>query len=223
MTSAYGRVGGACALLVAGAISLAACSSGSSSPQVASLGTSNPSASSSSSAPAQPAGNPTQLLDQWASCLRSHGFPTLSDPTIDANKVIHIIVPPGINGDASQVYQKSSAYGPCNPYLTAAQTALRGGVPLQRPDPAKLEKFSQCMRANGIHDFPDPTSSGLQIRVSPGSDLNPKNPTFQKARQTCANQVGIPQLAGGPGSQAGAIQIQQQGNSGPGGGGGANG
>jgi hypothetical protein len=187
------------------------------------LATCDPSSSSSSSAPAQPTGNPTQLLDQWASCLRSHGFPTLTDPTIDANKVIHIIVPPGINGDAGQVYQKSSAYAPCNPYLTAAQTALRGGAPLPKPDPAKLEKFSQCMRANGIHDFPDPSGNGLQIRISPGSDLNPRSPVFQNAQKKCATQVGIPQLVGGPGSQAGSVQIQQQGNSGPGGAGGANG
>ena len=188
MTSAYGRLGGACALLVAAAISLAACSSGSSSPQVASLGTSNPSISSSSSAPAQPTGNPTQLLDQWASCLRSHGFPTLSDPTIDANKVIHIIVPPGINGDASQVYQKSSAFGPCNPYLTAASTALRGGAPLQRPDPAKLEKFSQCMRANGLHDFPDPTSSGQLTHgmlASAGVDVH--QPAVLRAADACVS------------------------------------
>jgi hypothetical protein len=221
MTSAYGRLGGVC-VLVAAALGLAACSSGSSSPQVASLGSgSDPSASSGSSAPAQPTGNPTQLLDQWASCLRGHGFPTLTDPTIDANKVIHIVVPPGINGDAGQAYQKSSAFGPCNPYLTAASTALRGGAPPLRPDPAKLQKFSQCMRANGIPDFPDPSGGGLAIRSSPGSDLNPKNPTFQSARTKCAAQVGLPQLAGGPGSQAGSIQLQQQG--GPGGGGGANG
>jgi hypothetical protein len=153
--------------------------------------------------------------------MRSHGFPTLTDPTVDANKVIHIVVPPGINGNAGQVYQKSSAFGPCNPYLMAASTALRGGAPLVRPNTAQLEKFSQCMRANGIHDFPDPTASGLRVRVSPGSDINPNNPVFQKARQKCAVQAGIPQLAGGPGSQAGSVQVQQQG--GPGSGGGAGG
>jgi hypothetical protein len=216
-------LGGVCVLVAAATIGLAACSSGSTSPQVASLGSSSdPSHSTGSSAPAQPTGNPTQLLDQWASCMRGHGFPTLTDPTIDASKVIHIVVPPGINGDAGQVYQKSSAYGPCNPYLTAASTALRGGAPPLRPDPAKLQKFSQCMRANGIPDFPDPSGNGLQIRSSPGSDLNPKNPTFQSARTKCAAQVGLPQLAGG-GPQPGAVEVQQQGNSGPGGGGGANG
>lgn len=222
MTSAHRRLGGACVLVAAAAISLAACSSGSTSPQVASLGSSGASSNSGSSAPAQPTGNPTQLLDEWAACMRSHGYPSLADPTIDANKVIHIIIPPGITGNVPQEYEKSSAYGPCNPYLTAASTALRGGKPAERPDPAKLEKFSQCMRANGIPDFPDPSGNGLQIRSSPGSDLNPKTPAFQNAQKKCANQVGIPQLAGGT-PQPGSIQIQQQSNGAPGGGGGANG
>jgi hypothetical protein len=151
--------------------------------------------------------------------MRSHGYPTLTDPTVDASKVIHIIIPPGITGNVPKAYEQSSAYGPCNPYLTAASTALRGGAPLPKPDPVKLEKFSQCMRANGIPDFPDPSASGLQIRVSPGSDLNPNNPTFKNAQKKCAQQVGIPQLAGGA-ARAGSVQIQQQA---PGGGGGSNG
>jgi hypothetical protein len=223
MTSAHGRLGGACVLAVAAVISLAACSSGSNSPQVASLGTSStPSASSGSSA-AAPTGNPTQLLDEWAGCMRSHGYPTLTDPTIDANKVIHIMIPPGITGNVPQEYEQSSAYGPCNPYLTAAQTALRGNTPAPKPDPAKLEKFSQCMRANGIPDFPDPTGNGIQIRSSPGSDLDPKSPTFQNAQKKCATQVGLPQLGGGT-PQPGSVQIQQQQtNGGPAGGGAANG
>jgi hypothetical protein len=59
------------------------------------------------------------------------------------------------------------------------------------------------MRANGIPDFPDPSGNGLRINSSPGSDLNPNNPTFKNAQKKCAQQVGIPQLAGGapaPGS-----------------------
>jgi hypothetical protein len=208
---------------VAAAISLAACTSGSTAPHVASLGnSSDPSSSNSSSAPAQPAGNPTQLLDEWAACMRSHGDPSQVDPTVDANKVIHITLPAGVNG-GGPINPKGSN-GPmqaCNSYLTAASTALRGGAPLPKPDPAKLEKFSECMRANGIPDFPDPSGNGLQIRSSPGSDLNPNNPIFQRAQKKCATQVGIPQLAGGPGTQAGGVQVQQQGA--PGGGGAVNG
>jgi hypothetical protein len=38
------------------------------------------------------------------------------------------------------------------------------------------------MRAHGVTDFPD---SGGTIRASPGSDLDPNNPTYRAARQAC--------------------------------------
>jgi hypothetical protein len=215
MTSACGRLGGALALVATAAISLAACSSGPSSPRVASLGGSTGTSSSGSSATAQPTGNPTQLLDEWATCMRGHGDPSQVDPTIDASKAIHITIPPGISGAAGPVNLKSGAYGTCMPYLAAASTALRGGAPLPKPDPVKLAKFSECMRANGIPDFPDPTGNGLQIRSSPGSDLNPNNPAFQHAQKKCATQVGVPQLAGGA-PAPGSIMVSS--GNGPGGG-----
>jgi hypothetical protein len=94
---------------------------------------------------------------------------------------------------------------------------LRGGQPLQKPDPAKLEKFSQCMRANGVSDFPDPSGGGLSIQIHPGSDLDPRNPAFQEASKLCAKKTGVPGLAGTP--QRGAIEATS-GNGPPGGPGG---
>jgi hypothetical protein len=42
--------------------------------------------------------------------------------------------------------------------------------------------FPRCMRAHGVTDFPD---SGGPIQASPGSDLDPSNPTYKAARQAC--------------------------------------
>ena len=69
------------------AIGLAACS-GPSSPHVASLG--KTSGDGSVSTTTMPAGSPTQLLDEWATCMRIHGDPGQVDPTVDATKVIQI-------------------------------------------------------------------------------------------------------------------------------------
>jgi hypothetical protein len=217
MTKAYMRSGGLAAVAVAAVIGLAACG-GSSTPHVASLGNSSGN-SSGSTTTTLPKGNPTQLLDEWANCMRGHGDPSQVDPTVDANKVIHITFPASASGNGPVAFGKGSN-NPCDAYLTAASTALRGGQPLQRPDPAKLEKFSQCMRANGIPDFPDPSGGGLQLRSSPGSDLNPNNPTFQSAQKLCAKKVGVPGLGGGA---AGAGSIEATAGSGPQGGPGGNG
>jgi hypothetical protein len=48
-------------------------------------------------------------------------------------------------------------------------------------------KFSQCMRAHRIADFPDPGAGGGAQSSSggPNSNLNPKNPTFSAAQKAC--------------------------------------
>ncbi|HTX00191.1 MAG TPA: hypothetical protein VMD59_15530 [Acidimicrobiales bacterium] len=70
-----------------------------------------------------------------------------------------------------------------SPSTTAASPAGRsspagGGPPEGAAVEAGLLKFSQCMRNHGIRDFPDPTSQGLSIKASPGSDLDPNSPQF---------------------------------------------
>jgi hypothetical protein len=52
---------------------------------------------------------------------------------------------------------------------------------------ANAVKFSQCMREHGISDFPDPDSQGhLQIKVTPGSRMDPNSPQFKTAQKACA-------------------------------------
>jgi hypothetical protein len=52
---------------------------------------------------------------------------------------------------------------------------------------ANAVKFSQCMRQHGIGDFPDPDPQGhMQIRITPGSDMDPNNARFKAAQKACA-------------------------------------
>jgi hypothetical protein len=63
--------------------------------------------------------------------------------------------------------------------------------------------FSQCMRAHGVADFPDPNAQDqTQISGGPNSDLNPNNPTFQKAMNACQSKMPKPT----PAQQAQALQ-----------------
>jgi len=52
---------------------------------------------------------------------------------------------------------------------------------------AQAVKFAQCMRANGVSNFPDPDASGaLTIDgVINGSSLDPNSATFQQAISAC--------------------------------------
>jgi hypothetical protein len=68
--------------------------------------------------------------------------------------------------------------------------------------------YSQCMRSNGVPDFPDPvgTAGGgytRNIEVEQGSDLDPSSPQFRAAYQACRSLVPVP----APGQQQ---QIDEQ-------------
>jgi hypothetical protein len=211
MARMYRRPGGLAVLVAAAAIGLAACSSGSSSPQVASLGTtSSGNGSGSSTGSGNGSGSsttglkdtPAQLLSEWTACMRSHGDPNQADPTIDINKVIHIAAPAGYTGLLG--FGGKTGTNSCSPYLNAASAALEVGYtfPAVKANVAQAEKFSQCMRANGVSDFPDPTGNSLHINRGAGGDLNPSNPVFEKANKLCAKRVGVQ----GFGGQGGAPQ-----------------
>jgi hypothetical protein len=211
MTRMYRRPGGLAVLAAAAALVLAACS-GSSTPRDASADQSGGSGSGTpavtSTPTVLPTGSATQLLDEWAGCMRSHGDPGQAAPTIDASKVIHITIAPTVRGGYSG---NSGEYGPggpglyCTQYLEAAQKALGHPAGLSMGDgyevrlqeqgnPAELLKYSQCMRASGIRDFPNPTGSTLtEVPAGevPGGDLVPNNPKFLKATRACAKEAGV--------------------------------
>jgi hypothetical protein len=158
-----------------------------------------------------PKGTPTELLDEWASCMRTNGYPNLADPTIDSGGAIHITITNATN-PSSNPTQNS-----CSPYLNGASKALGGGgAGGPKVSPAKLLAFSKCMRAHGISDFPDPSpGGGISIHTQPGSDLNPNDPAFQTAQKACAKATGT--NAFNPSApHPGAIQVSETNGPGPG-------
>jgi len=219
--------------IVAGtAVLTAACAAGSGPPQVASLGSGSSSGTASSagngggnSAASGSGGNVTQLLDEWAACMRSHGDPGQADPTVDSSKVIHITLPTAVPGGIYGTNGQDPSGGPgvhCVRYLNDASKELAGpgsgSGSGKAPDQATLDKYSACMRANGIPDFPDLSASSNHFQAN-GGDLNPSSPAFQKTMKLCAQKVGV-QGSGlsGPSTTPGSVEQDF-----PGGGAGANG
>ncbi|HXD82682.1 MAG TPA: hypothetical protein VNU27_14030 [Candidatus Acidoferrum sp.] len=72
--------------------------------------------------------------------------------------------------------------GACGSNAPAATGTGSGGNNV-----AQAVKFAQCMRANGVSQFPDPDASGaLTIDgVINGSSLDPNSATFQQALSAC--------------------------------------
>lgn len=128
---------GSLAVFVAGAaLALTACAGAAASPQVVSLGKTG---AAGTSAAAQPTGNPTKLLDEWAVCMRSHGDPNQTDPTIDSSNDIEITM---TNVSESMARAVHGSTGPCSNYLVAASIALNGGKPLPKDSAAQDAKFA---------------------------------------------------------------------------------
>lgn len=110
----------------------------------------------------------------YAQCIRDNGVPDFPDP--DANGQLR-----------GPAHEKQS-----DPNFRAAQEKCRNLAPggqHQRSDPATVEQmraFSQCMRDNGLPDFPDPDADG-RVR-GPGHEQQ-DTPTFRAAMQTCRQKL----------------------------------
>jgi hypothetical protein len=142
--------------------------------------------------------------------MRTNGVPDLADPTITSTGAIHITMPADASPGAAQSIGPGGS-GPCGSYLQAASQALGGknGGPAQKPDPAKLLKFSECMQKSGFPQFPDPAAGGgLSLQIQPGSTMNPSNPAFISATDTCSKKAGVPAFGNPNDAPAGAIQVQ---------------
>src|SRR6266704_1973937 len=90
----------------------------------------------------------------YAQCMRNNGVPDFPDPDADGR-----LRGPG--------HEKAG-----DPKFRAAQEKCRDlapGAEHQKTDPATVEQmrqFSQCVRANGLPDFPDPDADGRLDRKS---------------------------------------------------------
>jgi hypothetical protein len=199
---------GAFALLAAG------CGGGGGTPGVANLAasgatttTSTPSATTQSGGPGPsvkggPGGHFQIAMNvgtadgaKFSACMRKQGVTNFPDP----------------NGQGVITIHSGMGIDPSSPAFRSARTVCdkllpNGGQPTAAQiaqQQQKLLAFSACMRAHGLKDFPDPSNGGLQIQNRRGSDLNPDNPTFQKAQQACQGLMPFKGDSGGTAKSGG--------------------
>jgi|HubBroStandDraft_6_1064221.scaffolds.fasta_scaffold109010_2 hypothetical protein len=79
-----------------------------------------------------------------------------------------------------------SALGGGAPATGSGGGGPRSGFAIATGNPQKALKLSECMRAHGVPNFPDPNGQG----VIQGSGFDPNSSQFQKAQQTCAKALG---------------------------------
>jgi hypothetical protein len=181
------RAAGLAGAVVGIALLCTACGSGPSL-GVASLGsTTTTTAAGGSGAPSDLLESPQQAYQQdvsYTECMRSHGLSKFPDPTLNAR------------GET----MASSPYDTNSPQYQSANSACKHLLPNNGGPPtpaeiatatAQLLKYSQCMRAHGEPNFPDPTVSphffGFRI-----SAMDASSPQFQAAQKACQSLPGAP-------------------------------
>jgi hypothetical protein len=123
-------------------------------------------------------GDPTATVHakavKFAECIRSNGVSEFPDPDASGQFAY------GIPSYSSALNPSSAAWqhaiGACK-NLEPPSFMPTHFTPTQRA--ARL-KFAQCVRANGVPDFPDPTATGPLVDVSNGSSIPGLHAAIQK-------------------------------------------
>jgi hypothetical protein len=129
---------------------------------------------------------------KFAQCMRDNGLPEFPDPKIGPDGEVQMSTPDGVDQQKAD-----AATEKCRQYLP------NGGEP-QKIDPQlldQLRKYSQCMRANGVPNFPDPDENGgIQID-NDKLGIDPQSPQFKQTEAKC--QKLMPGGGKGGGGQTG--------------------
>ena len=201
VAKATARLVGVLAVAAASSFLVTSCGGGSARNGVASLA-SGKTTTTQSSAPAVSSSSgssePTEAqLLTYAVCMRAHGISDFPDPVPSplGGYDFHVHISPGSDLD------------PHSPRYQSADKACQRDLPpgFEKMTPAQMAanalKWSECMRANGEPNFPEPNGQGL-IKIT----MDPNSPKFQKAEKACRSVGGggfVVQFtsgSGGPGS-----------------------
>jgi hypothetical protein len=126
--------------------------------------------------------SPQEQALKFVECMREHGVP-MDDPEFSGGgSAIRI------GGEGTDQATVQAAMEACREY---APFGGDGNAP--PPDPEmeeKLRQFAQCMRDNGVPDFPDPEGMGLRIDEKIAGD-----PDFPAAQEKCQAEF-LPGMTG---------------------------
>jgi len=138
----------------------------------------------STSAPSRAAANAKSRSNprlQFSQCMRANGVPNFPDPGPGGYHTSGINLQSPAAQDASNV---------CEKHLHQSAS----GHPPPTPENVQRQelKLAQCMRANGVPNFPDPDANGnIQFPIT--SHI-PQSPVFQRAQNGPCKQYasGVP-------------------------------
>jgi len=121
--------------------------------------------------------NPRPHPQTFSACVRSHGVPNFPDADTDGR--IHAA---GID-KSSRAFQV--AYHSCQGLLPGGQLGEQRRAQLQ----GQLLAFARCMRAHGVHTFPDPMITADGHFGLGTHRIDPNSPIFIAAAAACRGKL----------------------------------
>jgi hypothetical protein len=134
---------------------------------------------------------PTPSPLAFAKCMRAHGVPNYPDP-VALGRIASVRVTQAAPSGGFTANPNSPAYrsasNDCRPLADAQRVTQAGQTELL----AAQLKFAVCMRAHGVPNFQDPTSSGEIGDNGATGGVNPSSPAFEGAEEQCSKLRPLP-------------------------------
>lgn len=150
---------------------------------------------SDDSAEATDGSSPTSTEDRglaYSKCMRENGVSNFPDPQAGGGG-IRISPQDGLDTGSQEFKDAQEA---CQDLAPQGGAGGGGGT----VDSAKAAEWAQCIRDNGVPKFPDPEINGSNLSIDiMGAGVDPSDPKFQSAMQTCQSKYpgGAVRFGGG--------------------------
>jgi hypothetical protein len=142
---------------------------------------------------AEGSSDPEQAMLEFAECVRENGAPTFRDPVANADGTFDFQRPQGV--DQGTLINAIEA---CRSKLEGSGAQLGQGNQAQDPEVQDaLLEFAQCMRENGVPEFPDPKLEEGGGMRSVFGDIDPQSPRVQEAMEACQPVLSRVPFGGG--------------------------
>ncbi|HTW06651.1 MAG TPA: hypothetical protein VME46_04025 [Acidimicrobiales bacterium] len=168
------------AAAVALGAAVAACSGGPSSPTVPNAGLQPSTTAAPSGRPSSSGHTPLAEAEAYSQCMRSHGVSNFPDP---------VLTPSGGYGYRTKGIDPGSAsfQGAVQACRTLPSPWQRAGQQLSPAQQQAWLSWAECVRANGVPNFPDPTFSGRAVQIAGSS--GPGAARLQSAMDACKSRM----------------------------------